>query len=343
MTSSSLTVDQFWQKLFGESLEFHSEQAQPLYALRDMGVICVEGPDAENFLQGQLTTDVVKQQPGEFLLSGHCDHKGRLNANFFLCRQADDLFFLILPSEHCEQAQQALNKYAVFSKVKLDVQTEHFAVMSGVLFDYNPIQSLSSYRYRCQSIESFNFELGLLRLSSEKDLIADCMSLPWQDEKPWQQQRIANGIGLIHSHSQSKHIPQMLNMDLLEAIDWNKGCYTGQEIIARMHYRGSANRRCFVFKSTETPSLNLSDPSARLDQAAILNQAGENIGEVLEWMIDEDQKLIGLAVLKLKALSDKQTGATPGSLNLDERKVTISLSPPACLASEVLNDASNSS
>ena len=336
-------VQSFWQSLIQHpDFKAAGENEPALYALDDIGVISIQGPDTESFLQGQLTTDTASQNDGTFLLSGHCDHKGRLNSNFFLCRAADNHFYLMLPKEQAENARLALNKYAVFSKAELTDQSEQFAVISGALerraSDFENAGLLSfSCDTRGAAQPWFDFELGLIPLKDEELLLSTCLSRTWANTNVWHLNRVRSGIGFIYPYSQAEHIPQMLNMDLLSAIDWNKGCYTGQEIIARMHYRGSTNRRCFVFESSESVPDNIGDLTQNPEEVAILNNEGDKIGNVLEWArLNGNQPLTGLAVLKLKSLGDwREDVLKQATISIKNQLFTITISPPAYLASQL--------
>lgn len=348
--NATTSVSLFWKMLFE-----HCQSNPPMqnngafFALDNLGVISAQGPDAERFLQGQLTTDTAKQEPGSILLSGHCDHKGRLNANFLLCRASKDQFYLVLPSNNCDAAMQALAKYAVFSKVELQNASPHSLVIG--CNQNNPLQTFKSsiaqdeMQY-FQAIENhaFNFSIAIASLADDANqveanqvedskLLELCKAQPWQPAIEWHIQRLSNGLAFISNTNKGMHIPQMINMDLLSAIDWDKGCYTGQEIIARMHYRGKANRRSFVFRSTQKPlakdqelseSLNhASSESAALETLSLKNSAGELIGDVLELIQLTEGELLGLAVIKLKSLDD-QLNQSPQAATLQHAEASSS-------------------
>ncbi len=298
----------FWEAALQESNEKNDNARNALVALDNMGVVAIEGPDAATFLQGQLTTNTESQPDDSFILSGHCDHKGRLNANFLLCRAATTLFYLVLPSAHCESACLALKKYAVFSKVTLKEVSANCVVFSAsehtadMQFDGEDIKTFTN------NVEGYMSDpLYIANIDDKSTAASELSQCRWIKANSWHKRRILEGVAFIAPHTQGLYIPQMLNMDLLSAIDWHKGCYTGQEIIARMHYRGNANRRCFVFESSNSIDLEPTFSSSAAEAATILNNEGNDIGSVVESMLvtsANGSKLIGLASLKLKSLSD---------------------------------------
>ena len=329
---STTSVSHFWKILFEHCKSNSSTQDESaFFALENLGIISAQGPDAERFLQGQLTTDTAKQELGSVLLSGHCDHKGRLNANFLLCRASSDQFYLVLPSNNCGTAMQALAKYAVFSKVELQ-DISQSSVLIGCNQN-NPQQVFKScitqgQMQYFQALENdvFNFSIAIASLTdgvnrvegnqtADNKLLDLCKAQSWQPALEWHLQRLSSGMAFINDSNKGMHIPQMINMDLLSAIDWDKGCYTGQEIIARMHYRGKANRRSFIFRSTLKPvtedqelrkSLkHTSSESPILETLSLKNGDGESIGDVLELIELTQGELLGLAVVKLKSLNDE--------------------------------------
>lgn len=164
---------------------------------KNLGLICVAGPDAKKLLQGQLTCDLEKVTEAQPQLSAHCNPQGRVISLFHLFLSQDH-FYLQMPRELIPIAMKALKKYAVFFKVTLtDVSEQH------------PL-------FTC-----------------EKNASAPT----------------------IYPETSEKFLPHELNLQNLNAISFNKGCYTGQEIIARMQYRGKLKTHLYqaTVNSETTP------------------------------------------------------------------------------------------
>ena len=228
--------------------------ATVLADLSHLGVIQVSGADALAFLQGQLTQDVAQINAAHAAFAGHCSPKGRLLAHFLAWKSGDD-YFLQLPRELLERIQKRLKMYVLRSKVVLtDVSNSmvRFGVSGGNaaslikdVFGTVPLQSMeiaSSSNGTILALPNNRFEI----------LAASNALALWQTlaqyaqpigEPAWRWLQIRAGIPEIYAATQEQFVPQMVNDDLIGAVSFQKGCYTGQEIVARMHYLGKSKRR----------------------------------------------------------------------------------------------------
>lgn len=193
------------------------------HILSSLGLIQVIGVDAEKFLQGQLTCDVREVNAQQYRLGAHCDPKGRVQATFRLFEHQEDYYFL-LPKNVIPHLLQCLQKYAVFSKVKLD--------------EVNAPEIL----------ELFGQTL-------------------WSDKSAWELQDILAGIPTIYPETIGEFTPHQINYQLINGVSFNKGCYTGQEIIARMHYLGKPKQQMyrvsFVCEHPPTPGTKIYNSNAQ--------------------------------------------------------------------------------
>lgn len=222
-----------------------------LTAMPEHRILQVKGRDAAKFLQGQLTCDLRRLEQQDVLLGAHCNPKGRMISSFFLAQIDADTIGLRVRANIAEPALAALKKYIVFSKAEI-TQTEKVGIaliddsVSGL-----PIQLPAPGK----SVSGDGFTLlhhtaGLLEFWAEP---ARAMEL-WQQllpnvtvgsiqnlERYWVEQ----GIAEIQAATAEEFIPQMLNYDLVDGISFKKGCYTGQEIVARMHYKGQSKKHLY--------------------------------------------------------------------------------------------------
>lgn len=190
-------------------------------------LIVIEGEDAETYLQGQLTTDVTALAAGDSTLTAHCDPKGKISAVFRLIRVAEKRFYAVIRTGLLPLALDQLKKYAVFSKVTF-VQ-ENDAKLIGVIGDTDlPTQARFGNRailINPQSAVGFNADFSV-----------------------WDLADIQQGYPILTDKSQLEFIPQALNLQVIEqAVSFRKGCYIGQETVARAQYRGANKRAMFVF------------------------------------------------------------------------------------------------
>ncbi|QLB21006.1 hypothetical protein A6B43_05485 [Vespertiliibacter pulmonis] len=210
-------------------------QSEICTKLEQYHLIEVTGADTEKYLQGQLTCDVAKLDIGHQTLTCHCDPKGKISALFRLYRHQTEHFFIIIRQELLPEALMQLRKYAVFSKITFtELDMPIFGTTSGEL-----IAKFSDKLTACQ-----------IGGSPTRYLIWGNTSLKANHNgKEWDLIDIQNGIPILHAINQFELIPQAVNLQKIEqAISFTKGCYIGQETIARAKYRGANKRAMFTFQ-----------------------------------------------------------------------------------------------
>ncbi|MSP28351.1 MAG: folate-binding protein [Methylococcales bacterium] len=247
--------------------------------LTHLAVLTVSGTDAAQFLQGQITCNVHEVTATHSSLGAMCNPKGRAITTFLLAKSGDD-FLLILPVELLETVKKRLSMYVLRSKVTLTDCSDSLCLLgfTATLTD----AFLASYQ-----------QDGVVRINvGNRDLvIADehnasvilAQGVETIDSMHWQTLDILGGIPWLTTATSEQFIPQMLNLDKLGGISLTKGCYTGQEIVARTHYLGKAKRALFVAEcETATPEAN----------ASIIDANGQIVGNVLS--ANDDKLLIVL-------------------------------------------------
>lgn len=201
------------------------------------GLLKITGVDTKKLLQGQLTCDVEKIQPNQCCVSAHCNSQGRMISLFHLLRKDED-YYLLLPRTMVEIAFNALKKYSPFYKTQLNDVSKSISCV-GYKGNFKS-------QYKCFTVslpESHHFILG------EKNFIEEITTELKQDpllqkNTDWHYLTIHQGIPTIYPETSGKFLPHEINLHTInDAISFDKGCYTGQEIIARMHYRGKLKKR----------------------------------------------------------------------------------------------------
>lgn len=219
--------------------------------LLDYGAIAVSGADARAFLHGQLTNDIENLSPQQARHAGWCSAKGRLLATFVVVPHEDG-YLLQLARDLVPAVARRLQMFVLRSKVKLaDASAEW--VQFGV-WDAGAAQSLGAL-----GLEAPAADLGIARAadliavriasqrylllarSAQRDAIA--AHLPGYDAAGWALEEIRAGRPHVTHATQDLFVPQMVNLELLGGVDFKKGCYPGQEIVARTQYRGQLKRR----------------------------------------------------------------------------------------------------
>jgi folate-binding protein YgfZ len=263
--------------------------------------IKVEGDDRVQFLQGQLTQDINLISQNKALYAGFCNSKGRMLA-FMLCYLNHESIHIQIDSSIQEFILQKLKMYILRSKVSLKLANETFLCIgfigSKVLLTKN-IQPPKNYLDIIHSDDIMIMRLGKddrYQLMGETSKVNEFMKLNFSEYlsmsfDDWNNLNILDGIPDIYPTTQEAFIPQSLNMDLIEGINFKKGCYTGQEIVARTHYLGKVKRRMYRAFLKSRADLIPGD--------LILNNKGEEIGQLVRAANENNEKTNMLIELRV--------------------------------------------
>lgn len=233
--------------------------------LMDWQALQISGDDADSFLQNLLTNDVKAAQAGQAQLTAFCQAKGRLLAVFWLVRRADD-FVLLLPTEQAAFLVQRLTMFKLRSKVTIQPLSEQ--VLLGLT---NTRAELAG---RINITDNLAILLSTPEHLSELHAILDNQQLAHQPASCWQQQMLRAGLPMIFAASRELFTAQQVNLDLAGGVSFRKGCYPGQEVVARLHYLGEAKRRLFI---AEAHCSELPQPGSE-----ILTTDGEIAGHLVQ-------------------------------------------------------------
>lgn len=229
------------------TLQFQTQHQAEIqhFPVDELGIIEVVGSDAEKFLQGQLTCDLPSQVKDRWSAGGYCDAKGKLWSTFRIFRRTDG-FWLLLAKSSVENTLTQLKKYAVFSKVSIsDVSDMHKMTAFWGLAAAKHHGLPESMQVQQDATQT--------QLAISQSLVLVIHHQPFNDTLTaphwwWQAAQLELGWVDVPSQQVQAFIPQMLNLDENQGINFKKGCYIGQETVARMHYKGQNKRRtrCFV-------------------------------------------------------------------------------------------------
>lgn len=264
--------------------------------LEHEALLQVHGPDAATFLQGQATCDVrdISEQRG--LPGAWCTPQGRMLADFLLVQTAPEHYTLRLRADIADTTAERLGKYIVFSKAEM-TRPQNWRVIACWGGDAGTALKaltgvLPDQRYGCTSGEGFcliqvdeageQFEL-YLDGSARADLLeALDQSLETQSPNVWQALQIDKGIGRVEAHTVETFLPQALSYDLTGFVSFTKGCYTGQEVVARLHYRGTPKRRLYraSLPSGAAPAAGESVFAGDRNVGTVVNAAAVAAGDI---------------------------------------------------------------
>ncbi|MEZ8990378.1 tRNA-modifying protein YgfZ [Vibrio breoganii] len=224
-------------------------------SLSDWQAIAVTGADSKSYLQGQVTCDVVQLDAERSTLGAHCDAKGKMWSLFRLFHHNQG-YALWQHKSGIETALQEIKKYSVFSKVDLELSSQ---ISIGVLGEQADsfIDSITDGQGDVRSIASgsaikIDSQRWLL-LVNEDELESLKPQLQNAEEisaDAWDYVDVVNGIPRVIQSQQNTHIPQTLNLQALDGINFEKGCYTGQETVARAKYRGTNKKVMRLLQGT---------------------------------------------------------------------------------------------
>lgn len=268
-------------------------QTQAVWLPLDDGLIAVTGDDAETFLQGQLTNDVRRLVHGQAQYAGMCSPKGRLLASFLLWH-VQGTTFVQMTSEIQSFVQKRLGMYILRSKVKLEnvrsvwhliglagMQATALLETLGLPLPGQRMSCLAAQGVMVVRLDEQRYclvldDAAMVRYAQSVEEAAQRMS-----PEQWRWLDIAAGIPVVLPQTQDEFVPQMVNFDLTHSVDFKKGCYTGQEIVARMQYLGRLKRRMYrvhadveLLPAMPVFSSDMTDPTGMIVQAAQAPEGG---------------------------------------------------------------------
>ena len=217
--------------------------------LRHLGVIRARGADAASFLQGQLTNDVLTLGPERARLAGFCSAKGRLQASFVVVRPTPDELLLICAADLLAPTSKRLSMFVLRAKCKLDDASTELPLLglcgAGLVpAGAGPWQVHDSALGKTIRVPDAAGQPRCIVIGASGAALPDSPALP---RDTWRWLDLQAGLPLIEAATVDKFVPQMLNFEIVGGVDFKKGCYPGQEVVARSQYRGTIKRRMFLF------------------------------------------------------------------------------------------------
>jgi len=304
-----------------------------IFNLQAEALLHIHGPDARDFLQSQFSNDIHNISVAQGQLSGYCNPKGRLIA---LLRIYPDLlqnskdqadnenqpagYFIVLPHSLAEIVEKRLCLYRMRAHVQITSTSDivHFGVMGTDISGWLEKNQLLPDKalYSCRT----NLSLQVVRVGPDQyDLVTSTGQAikVWQelvsdsqtgDIQQWQYSEIMTGHPAVYKDTSELFIPQMLNLDLLDAISFSKGCYPGQEIIARMRYLGRNRQRMLRYSCDTDIALTPGMPLYGNDE-------NRKIGAIVDAVADTAGSYQLLATVKLDDLEQPlHAGSAQGPL-----------------------------
>ncbi|MEZ5558343.1 MAG: hypothetical protein R3E86_07345 [Pseudomonadales bacterium] len=286
-------LHQAWQQWLSEVPAAPATDSGVLW-LQDLALLRFSGADAAGFLQGYLTCDTSRLAPGHLTATALCNIKGRVVANGWCCADGDTVLLLVHHSL-AERVGVFLKPYLTFSRTRLENETERVLVIAAL---------------------DHELPTAALRLDERRQLVLltelDAAATLWRGHpqlstSAWLAALIDDRVPLVCAATSESFLPQMLELDRLGAVSFNKGCYLGQEVVARAQHRGQVKRRLRTLAWRGSPPV----PGAELH-----SDDGRTQGTVLQSVATAAGSGTCLAVVQLDApaaLHEGDTGLSSAS------------------------------
>lgn len=282
--------------------------------LSHYGLISIDGDDAADFLQGQLTNDVRDISEQHSQLSAYCTHKGRMLANFRAFKR-DNSFYLRLPLSLLEPTLKRISMFILMSKVSIKDSSNALVRLgvSGPTADEHLSSLISNLPKEVDdAVQSNGYTVIKVagphpRYEVYGDLAP--MQKLWGNldvhaapagAGAWEMLDIQAGIPTIYPETSEAFVPQMANMQVINGVSFQKGCYTGQEVVARMQYLGKLKRRMFRVNVDTNDLVNPGDKLFSADSSS-----AQGAGQIVSAQQDPDGGYSALAVMNI---SDMESG-----------------------------------
>ena len=260
-------------------------------SLAPLGAIRIAGPDRAEFLQGQLTQDIDAMQPGGTLLTGWASAKGRLLFTGWVL-DWNNAYWLLIPEELIAATVSRLKMFALRAQVEIEMPASalYWAEVDSIKHPISDFFNLDFSENKAVAFSLTDKSRLALALTTGEGLA----SAP-DDTEGWRLVCIRAGIPNIYTQTQEAFVPQMLNLDLLGGISFSKGCYVGQEIVARTQNLGRIKRRMYGFVHAGRAAANPGDA---------IWADGRNAGVIVDALTADDRTEL-LAVVRIEALQSR--------------------------------------
>lgn len=273
-------------------------------AIENHQVFEIKGPDTDRFLQGQVTCDIQQLTTGTSLPGATCNPKGRAYALFRLLRVSEDCVMMRLPTSIAEDVSNQLGKYIAFFKAEMTpadnwsltglVGTE--AAMAHVAPEAIPAtfnqvaETAGGYMVATLPLADGTPRFELWEMAPASDTGTHHMP-----ESAWRLTEIQSGLTTLSPETVGAYIPMNLNLHAIDGVSFTKGCYTGQEVIARMHHLGQLKKSLFRLEATFVDSTPVIGDS-------LVDEDGGKLGSITDCIAREAGDCHMLAVLSHKAM-----------------------------------------
>lgn len=274
--------------------------------LSHFGLLCIRGADVRDFLQGQLTNDINQVSPQLAQLSSYCSPKGRMLGSFWVF-QRDDALFMQLPMALLPAIHKRLQMFVMRSDVTIDDVSGEFARFGLIgdcadsLLPFAPQDDKATLTRDAISVIRMPGTPTRFEVIGPVDQLADLWTTAREKAQHlgadcWGLADIRAGVPTVFEQTVEAFVPQMANLQLIDGVSFTKGCYTGQEVVARMQYLGKLKRRMYRARidgsERPTPGADVFSPNS---------ESGQGAGRIVAAAPSPDGGFEALAVLQISS------------------------------------------
>jgi folate-binding protein YgfZ len=211
--------------------------------IKSLSVLEISGLDAGQFLHNQLSADILGILPGSAGFACFCNPAGRVIALLLVFR-SEGTFYVVCSRDLAEPLQSWLSRFIIRAKVEIRISTD----LTVVGLDNPSVNEQTSEALVISATTGSGLTYGIARQSAHEDPLA---------QKVWQASELKAGVIWLGSDTSAQFLPQMLGFEKIGALSFNKGCYPGQEIIARTRYLGKLKRRPLLLSVNQDFSVDI--------------------------------------------------------------------------------------
>ena len=247
-------------------------------ALPSLGILEVSGEDACSFLHGQLTRDILSLEEGQSAWSAWCHANGRVITTLLVTMTAGH-YYLLLPADLIDAVCRRLNMYMLRAKVSIDNISDRYSCLGACIDTAETEADPINWDFSIVHARLPQDQLRTIWITAKGEIPALISGLASHglrivNDQRWLLNDIADGIPWIQMATTEQALPQELGLERLQGLNYDKGCYPGQEVVARLHYRGRQKRQlctAVIDAISTTPAIG----------SVVRNLAGSAAGFVL--------------------------------------------------------------
>lgn len=277
-------------------------------SLDDLCVIEATGADVISFLHNQLTQDLMLLPSNQGRLAAYCSAKGRVLASFYIIKITPEKILLICKKDAIESTVKRLKMFVLRAKVQLTDATAQYPLWGLIGNTVNGFFPLQNNQATAPWTAVVNEKNSVLSLYPAQQLARAILVGPLNDsiknttkvitKNQWDLCNILSGVTLIGQKLADAFVPQMINYESIGGVNFKKGCYPGQEVVARSQFRGTLKRRLYLCASTRIANVG--------QELRLTSEPEQSCGTVVEAVSISDQQCLFLASMQIAA-ADKAT------------------------------------